>query len=292
MSGETVHLIDGTYELFRAWFGAPSYRNAEGREVGASRVFVRSLLRWLQAQDVRAAGCAFDTVIESFRNDLFDGYKTGEGLDPALTQQFALAEQAAAALGLTVWPMVEFEADDALATAAAQLGCDPRIGRVVIVSPDKDLCQCVVEDRVVTLDRARDCYLDAEGVRVKFGVSPESIPDYLSLVGDSADGVPGIPRWGKKTASAVLSRYEHLEGISDDYGQWGVRGGAALKQSLREHWSMALLYRTLCTLRRDVPLCATLEALRITSAAEADVMRLGVELGDPALPALIRQLPK
>jgi 5'-3' exonuclease len=257
-----VHVVDGTYELFRSFFGAPPQQHG-GREVGATRAFLRSLLRWAQETHVTHCGVAFDTVIESFRNRLFDGYKTGEGVDPSLMEQFPLAEEAAAALGFVVWPMIEFECDDALATAAHRFRDDPRVEQVVIVSPDKDLAQCVQGQRVVCLDRLRGKLLDEPGVHAKFGVGPESIPDYLALVGDSADGLPGVPRWGAKSAAGVLARWKHLEAIPELPIKWdtNVRGALALSASLNERRADAFLYRTLATLRTDVPLTETLDDL-------------------------------
>ena len=206
--------MDGTFELFRAWFGAPPAQARDGREVGATRGLLRSLAALMREPGVTHAAVAFDHVIESFRNDLFPGYKTGEGLDPRLVAQFPLAERASRALGLVTWPMVEFEADDALATAAATLGADPRVVQVRICSPDKDLCQCVEGDRVVQVDRLRHVTRDAAGVVARFGVEPRSIPDFLALVGDSADGIPGVPRWGEKSAAAVLVRRKQNELVS------------------------------------------------------------------------------
>ena len=206
-----VHLVDGTYELFRSWFGAPESKSPSGQEVGATRGFLRSMAAMLRTDEVTHTGCAFDQTVESFRNDLFDGYKTGEGLEPALFDQFPLVERASRALGMVTWPMVAFEADDALAAAAAKFADAPGVEQVVICSPDKDLCQCVRGNEVVTLDRRREIVLDQDGVREKFGVWPESIPDYLALVGDAADGIPGIPRWGAKSASTVLGKLLHLE---------------------------------------------------------------------------------
>jgi 5'-3' exonuclease len=247
-----VYLIDGTYELFRTWFGAPPAEVA-GREVGASRALLRSLASLLRSGEVTHAACAFDHVIESFRNDLFDGYKTGAGLDPDLVGQFPLAEQVSAALGIATWPMVEFEADDGIATAAAAFADDPGVEQVIIASPDKDLTQCVRGARVITWDRLRGTRLDEDGVIAKFGVGPASIPDYLALVGDDADGIPGLPRWGARSASTVLARWRHLEQIPDDEAAWEVpvRGRAALAQVLRERRADAMLYRRLATLRTD-----------------------------------------
>ena len=227
-------------------------------------------------------GCAFDHCVESFRNELFDGYKTGEGLEPALFAQFPLAERASRALGMVTWPMVEFEADDALAAAAAKLRDHPVVDRVVIASPDKDLCQCVRRDDVVTLDRRREIVLDADGVRAKFGVSPESIPDYLALVGDAADGIPGIPRWGAKSAATVLAAYVHVEAIPDDHEAWNVkvRGAETLASNLRERREDAMLYRRLATLRTDVPIHESLDELRWTGPNRAELEALCAELGE------------
>lgn len=256
-----VHLIDGTFELFRTWFGSPRARTPDGAEVGAVRGLLRTLLGQLQQDDCTHVAVAFDRVIESFRNDLFPGYKTGDGVEPELLAQFPLAEQAARALGLVVWPMVRYEADDALATAAARFAdaCD----QVVLCSPDKDLAQCVRGSRVVLLDRMRGIVLDEAGVTEKFGVPPASIPDWLALVGDSADGIPGIPRWGAKSAAIVLARYGRIDAIPDDAGTWevAVRGAPALASELAARRGEAELYRTLATLCTDVPLPQTLDDL-------------------------------
>lgn len=256
-----VHLIDGTYELFRSFFGAPA-ATVGGREVGAARGMVRSFAALLRSGVVSHGAVAFDHVIESFRNDLFAGYKTGEGLEPALAGQFGLAEEVSAALGLVVWPMIEFEADDALAAAAVRLADDPAVTQVIIASPDKDLCQVVRGDRVITWDRLRDRTFDEAGVRERLGVPPTSVPDLLALVGDEADGIPGLPRWGAKSAATVLGRYPRLEDIPVD-GPWdvAVRGAAALMASLRAQRDDALLYRRLATLRTDVPIDASLATL-------------------------------
>ncbi len=256
-----VHLIDGTYELFRAFFGAPGAL-VGGHEVGAARGLLRSFAALLRSGTVSHGAVAFDHVIESFRNRLFAGYKTGEGLDPALAGQFDLAEEVSAALGLVVWPMIEFEADDALAAAAVRLADDPAVTQVIVTSPDKDLCQVVRGQRVVTWDRLREKLYDEPGVRDRLGVAPVSVPDLLALVGDDADGIPGLPRWGAKSAATVLTRYPRLEDIPLD-GPWdvAVRGAPALLASLREHHADALLFRTLATLRLDVPIDSRLETL-------------------------------
>ncbi len=281
-----VHLIDGTYELFRSWFGAPEAKSRTGQEVGATRGFMRSMAVMLRDPAVTHLGCAFDQTVESFRNALFEGYKTGEGLEPALFAQFPLVERASRALGMVTWPMVQFEADDALAAAAAKFADSPEVEQVVICSPDKDLCQCVRASEVVTFDRRRGITLDEDGVREKFGVSPESIPDYLALVGDMADGIPGIARWGAKSASAVLAELVHLENISDDHLDWGVkvRGGASLAQNLREHRDDAMLYRTLATLRTDVPIVESLDELRWKGPDRSALEALCEELGERMLP--------
>ena len=280
-----VHLVDGTYELYRSWFGAPESKSPGGQEVGATRGFLRSMAAMLRDDEVTHVGCAFDQRVESFRNELFDGYKTGEGLEPALFAQFPLAERASQALGMVTWPMVTFEADDALAAAAAKFADAPDVEQVVICSPDKDLCQCVRDNEVVTLDRRREIVLDSDGVREKFGVWPESIPDYLALVGDAADGIPGIARWGAKSASTVLGKLLHLENISDDHEQWGVkvRGGAALAHNLSEQRDDAILYRTLATLRTDVPIEESLDDLRWKGPNRPALEALCEELGERTL---------
>ncbi len=277
-----VHLVDGTFELFRAHFGAPSAQDPTGREIGAVRGLLRSLHALARQPDVTHIAVAFDHVIESFRNELFDGYKTGEGIEPQLLAQFPLAELASRALGIVTWPMVEFEADDAMAAAAARFAPDPHVDRIVLCSPDKDLAQCVRGDRVVCFDRIRRKLLDEDGVREKFGVSPESIPDYLGLVGDTADGIPGIPRWGAKSAAAVLARFKHVEAIPADPADWGikVRGAARLAENLNAQREDALLYRRLAVLREDVPLSESLDDLRWTEPDQGLLEQLAEELGD------------
>jgi 5'-3' exonuclease len=280
-----VHLIDGTYELFRAFFAVPPKAAADGQEVAATRALGRSLLHLLSDPSVTHVACAFDHVIESFRNDLFDGYKTGAGIDPALYSQFPLAEELTRALGIVTWPMVEFEADDALATFAARAALSTEVTQVVICSPDKDLAQCVQGSRVVLLDRMRSKVTDEPGVHEKFGVGPQSIPDWLALVGDTADGIPGIPRWGAKSAAAVLAEYQHIESIPDDPSAWRikVRGAQALAAGLAEGRRAAELYRVLATLRRDVPLCETLEALRWRGPDVDQLRRFTARVGDSRL---------
>ena len=277
-----LHLVDGTYELFRAHFGAPEATAPDGSAVGATLGLLRSLLSLLREDGVTHVACAFDTVIESFRNDLFPAYKTGEGVPEELMAQFPLAERAARALGVVVWSMVEFEADDALATAAAHGAASPDVEQVVICSPDKDLAQCVRDTRVVCLDRRRRLVYDRAGVLEKFGVAPDSIPDWLALVGDTADGFPGVPRWGPRSAATLLAHYGHLDAIPDEASQWtvSVRGAAGLAQSLREHRADAVLYRRLATLRTDVPLAEAPDALRWRGAVRAELVTLCRELGD------------
>lgn len=248
-----VLLVDGTYELFRHYFAIPS-AVVEKQEVAATRAVLRSLLGELEAGH-RHIAVATDSVVESFRNDLWEGYKSGEGIEPDLLSQFPLMDEALAALGLTVWAMQEFEADDAMAAGAARASSDPRVERVLIASPDKDLAQSVEGSRVVQLDRRRGLIRTADDVRERFGVNPTSIPDWLALVGDSADGFPGLPGWGAKSASAVLGRWEYLENIPPDPADWdvSVRGAARLSASLEEGRENAQLFRTLATLRLDAP---------------------------------------
>ncbi|HEY0838779.1 MAG TPA: 5'-3' exonuclease H3TH domain-containing protein, partial [Vulgatibacter sp.] len=218
-----VHILDGTYELFRAHFGAPPARAPDGMEVGATRGLLRSLAMLVKQPGVTHVAVAFDHVIESFRNELFDGYKSSAGVPEELLAQFPLAEEASRALGLVTWPMVELEADDAIATAAARFGEDPRVEQVILGSPDKDLAQCVRGDRIVLWDRRREVTLDEAAVAEKFGVPPASIPDWIALVGDTADGIPGLPQWGAKTSAAVLARWHRLEAIPADPAAWDVK---------------------------------------------------------------------
>ncbi len=276
-----VHLVDGTYELFRAHFAMPSISAPDGREVGAVRGLVQTLINLLRQPDVTHVAIAFDSQILSFRNELFEGYKTGEGTPPELLEQFPLAERAAAALGLVVWPMSEFEADDALGTAAVRWQDAPGVEQIVLCSPDKDLAQVVRGDRVVTLDRRRETIMNEAGVREKFGVSPASIPDYLGLVGDSADGIPGIPRWGAKGTAQVLDHYGHIEQIPPDATDWAinVRGAKSLAAGLSENMQSALLYRHLATLRLDVPLTENVPDLEWQSAPQETYQQLCDELG-------------
>lgn len=280
-----VHLIDGTYELFRSYYGAPAARGPDGREVGATRGFIRSLWSFLKTGAVTHAGCAFDHVIESFRNELFAGYKTGEGMDPDLYAQFELAERGAYALGIVVWPLVDFEADDGLATAARICRESRQVKKVLICSPDKDMGQCVRGQQVVMFDRHKNLELDAKGVEEKFGVLPSSIPDYLALVGDTADGIPGVPRWGAKSAATVLASYGTVEKIPDDHEKWNikVRGAEALAASLREHRKPAALYKLLATLREDVPMQETVADLQWKGARRPELEALCHEIGEKDL---------
>jgi 5'-3' exonuclease len=280
-----LHLVDGTYELFRAYFGAPPALSPAGAPVGAVRGFLRSLLSLLREDGVTHVGCAFDQVIESFRNTLFPGYKTGEGVPEDLLAQFPVAERGAFALGVVVWPMVEFEADDALSTAAARFSPDPGVEQILLCTPDKDLAQCVVGSRVVCFDRMRRRMLDDAGVREKFGVIPASIPDWLALVGDNADGIPGVPRWGERSASTVLSRFLHVDRIPADARDWGVnvRGAAALSESLESYRTEVALYRTLATLRTDAPVSETLDDLRWQGARQGELTAFCRETGDGEL---------
>ena len=286
-----VFLVDGTYELFRHFFGAPSHVNSAGLEVAAARGVVSSMIG-LMEDGADHVGVATDHVIESFRNAMWPGYKTGAGVDPTLLGQFGLLEEALAALGLVVWPMVELEADDALASAAAVAAADPAVRQVVICTPDKDLGQCVDGGRVVQMDRRKKLVIDEEAVRAKFGVGPQSIPDYLALVGDSADGFPGLPGWGAKTTAAVLARYGHLESIPDAPGQWDVpiRGAAALASTLAGSRDLALLFRDLATLRREPAVIGAAAELKWPGPT-ADFGRLCREVLDaPSLPARAERL--
>lgn len=276
-----IHLLDATYELFRAHFGRPPRRAPDGGLVSATIGLVETTLSLLREPDVTHLGAAFDHVIRSFRNALYAGYKTEEGMPPELLSQFDLAEDALRALGVVVWPMVEFEADDALATAAARWAGAPGLEQIVICSPDKDLGQCIVDGIVVQRDRRKGITFDDGGVRERLGVSPASVPDYLALVGDAADGYPGLPGWGKTSASVVLGRFEHLEAIPERASEWGLplNGAVRLAAVLREHWHEALLYRELARLRTDVPLTESLDDLRWRGAHRSDFARLCGKLG-------------
>ena len=258
-----VHLVDGTYELFRHYYAVPKALDQGGREVGAVRGVVGSVLGMLRGGATHLA-VATDHVIESFRNALWPGYKTGAGVERDLLAQFPLLEEALAAAGVVVWPMVEFEADDALASGASAAARDPQVERVIICTPDKDLAQCVRGTRVVQLNRRTGVTLDETGVKQKFGVLPESIPDYLALVGDAADGYPGLEGWGAKSTAAVLAKFGHIESIPADWNEWRVNatGASALARTLAENRERALLFRTLATLRADIDLFNDVEELR------------------------------
>jgi 5'-3' exonuclease len=278
-----VHLVDGTYELFRHFFGAPPHRNAAGDEVAAVRGVVGSVLQLL-ADGATHVGVATDHVIESFRNDLWPGYKTGAGIDPDLWSQAWPLEEALVALGVVVWPMVDLEADDALASGAEVADDDPAVDQVVVCTPDKDLGQCVRGTRVVQLDRRKDALIDEDGVVAKFGVGPTSIPDYLALVGDSADGFPGLVGWGAKSAAAVLARWSHLEDIPPDPADWevAVRGAAKLAGVLTENRDDAVLFKELATLRVDRSLLARVEELR-WGGPTRDFARVCADIDAPGL---------
>ena len=258
-----MHLIDGTYELFRHFFAVPAAADVNGQEIGAVRGVLTSVLSMIE-RGATHIGVATDHVVESFRNDLYPGYKTSEGVAPELLLQFLVLEEALEAMGVVVWPMVYYEADDALASAASKAAKDDRVKQVLICTPDKDLSQCVVGTRVVQLDRRRDILRDEAGVVIKFGVKPQSIPDFLAVVGDSADGFPGVPGWGLKAAALTLSQYPHLEDIPKDWREWhpSIRKARLLSESLSNAWDDALLFRTLATLRLDVPVFDTVEDLR------------------------------
>jgi 5'-3' exonuclease len=260
-----VHLVDGTYELFRHFFAVPAAMDANGQDVGAVRGVLGTVLLMVE-HGATHIGVATDHVVESFRNNLYPGYKTSEGVPPVLLAQFPILETALLSMGVVIWPMVEFEADDALASAAAKAAREPVVDQVVICTPDKDLGQCVVGTRVVQLDRRRGIVRDKAGVVEKFGVVPESIPDYLALVGDSADGYPGVTGWGPKGAALALSQYVHLEAIPKDWQAWhpSIRKARTLAATLFDAWNDVLLYRTLATLRLDVPTFDTVDALRWT----------------------------
>ena len=258
-----IHLVDGTYELFRHFFAVPSSKDAAGNEIAAARAVATSVLAMLE-DGATHVGLATDRVIESFRNDLYPGYKTGDGIDPLLWSQFPLLEDLTEAMGVRLWPMVEFEADDALASAAVQAALDPAVTQVLICTPDKDLAQCVSGNRIVQFDRRRSILRDEAGVIEKFGVAPASIPEYLAVVGDSADGYPGLPGWGPKAAALTFSRYPHFEDVPKDYRQWNpaIRGAQRLASVLFEQWDNAILFRQLARLRLDVPVFDTVGDLQ------------------------------
>ena len=258
-----VHLIDGTYELFRYFFAVPSAHDSTGQEIGAVRGVLGSVFSMIDAGATHL-GVATDHVVESFRNDLYAGYKTSEGVPPELLSQFPILEDALSAMGVKVWPMTYFEADDALASAAAKSVSDPEVNQILICTPDKDLAQCVVGNKVVQVDRRREIVRDEAAIEAKFGVKPESIPDYLAVTGDSADGYPGILGWGAKAAATVFSRYVHLENIPKEPRDWdpSIKRAKGLAESLFQSWDDALLFRTLATLRLDAAVFESLDELK------------------------------
>ena len=258
-----IYLVDGTYELFRHYYAVPLAKDSDGREVGAVRGVLASVLGMIKGGATHVA-VATDHVIESFRNGLWQGYKTSEGIEPDLLSQFPLLEEVLSSAGIVVWPMVEFEADDALAAAAVAAARDARVERVIICTPDKDLAQCVRGTRIVQLNRRTRVTYDEAGVQKKFGVSPESIPDYLALVGDSADGYPGLPGWGAKSSAAVLAKFVHLESIPADSREWrvNVSNASSLASTLVREREQALLFRTLATLRTDIALFDDVDQLQ------------------------------
>ena len=278
-----LHLLDGTYELFRAYYGRPPRSTPDGRPISAVHGLIDTTLGLLSQPNVTHLGAAFDSVVRSFRNDMFDGYKDGEGLEPEILGQFELAERALKAMGVTVWGMIEFEADDALAAAAVRWVDD--VDQVVVCSPDKDLAQVVTQDRIVALDRRKQTVMDEEGVWEKFGVGPKSIPDYLALVGDTADGIPGVAGWGAKSTAAVLAEYGTLDQIPLDEAEWTVkvRGAARLAENFREHREQVDLYKELAILRLDVPLAESLADLEWKGAHREEFESLCDELGFDSL---------
>jgi len=280
-----IHLVDGTYELFRSHFGAPPKKAPDGREVGATLGLVRSMMLLLSDTEVTHVGVAFDHMIESFRNKMYAGYKTGEGVDRDLMAQFPLAEKLVSALGLVVWPMTKFEADDSIATAVAKFKKSKSVEQIVICSVDKDLMQMVDGKRVISWDRRREIVIDEKGVIEKFGVPPQSIPDYLALVGDSADGYPGIKGWGAKSTATVLAKYKHIESIPKDPKKipLGLGRATTLVGNLQENFKDALLFRELSTLRKDVPLKETLNDLK-WQGAYPRLKKLCRELGEERIP--------
>jgi len=280
-----IHLVDGTYELFRAHFGAPPKKSTSGQEVGATLGLLRSMLLLLSDPEVTHVAVAFDHVIESFRNKMYKGYKSSVGVDPVILNQFPLAEAAVKALGLVIWPMVKFEADDAIATAVVKFKKIKSVEQIVICSVDKDLTQMVDGKRVVSWDRRREIILDEKGVTEKFGVGPESIPDFLALVGDSADGYPGIQGWGEKSTATVLSKFKHIEAIPNDPNELGLGLGRAttLLGNLQQNYKDALLFRELSTLRTDVPIKEGLADLK-WQGATSKLKKVCLELGDTRIP--------
>ncbi len=284
-----VHLVDGTYELFRQHFGSASRHADSGPFAGAAGVVASTLA--LIEDGATHIGVASDHTIESFRNELWAGYKTSDGMDPAILRQIPVMERALVAAGFTVWPMVEYEADDALGAAAAVADADERVTQVLIVTPDKDLGQCVRGDRVVQFDRRKREIIDADAVRAKFGVGPESIPDYLGLVGDTADGFPGLPGWGAKSAGLVLARYGHLEQIPAAAGQWdvtGLRGAAKLSATLQAQFADAVLFREIATVATDIDV-GTVDEWRWGGPTE-ELAAVAAEIGAPELEAFAKRL--
>jgi 5'-3' exonuclease len=279
-----VYLVDGTYELYRAFYGSPGSKNRAGMEVAATRTLLRSFAGLLREPEVTHIAVAFDTVIESFRNQLFPGYKTGEGIDPALWAQFPLAERATRALGMVTWSMIDFETDDALATFAARAALEPEVQQVRICSPDKDFCQCVRGERVVLYDRKKRLITDEPGVFTRLGVTPAQVPSYLALVGDTADGIPGVPRWGEKSASRVLGHYGSLAAIPRE-ASWDLtlRGADALRTELAAAGEQVILYETLARLRLDVPLAESLADLAWRGPRSDELRALCTELDMPEL---------
>ena len=286
-----VHLVDGTYELFRHHFALPSHVDADGMEVAATRGVLSSMIGMLE-EGATHIGVATDRTVESFRNELYEGYKSGEELDPELGDQFALLDEVLRAAGFTVFSMIEHEADDGMGAAAAVAAADPRVEQVIICTPDKDLGQCVVDDRVVQLDRRKGLLIDRQGVIDKFGVPPESIPDYLALMGDTSDGFPGLPGWGAKSASTVLARYGHIENIPTDVETWEVqvRGAAKLSATLNEQLDLALLFRTIATIVTEAPTMDSVDELLWsgpTDAFAALAERIGASRMIPRLERLM-----
>ena len=282
-SSFTVHVVDGTYELFRQFFARPSHLNGDGLEVGGARAVVRGMLTMLE-EGATHIGVATDHVIESFRNDLYDGYKDGSGLDPDILNQFQPLEDGLVACGIATYPMVEYEADDGMASLVQLAAADDRVEKVLICTPDKDLAQCVQAGRVLQFDRRNNKILDVADVIEKYGVEPESIPDYLGLVGDSADGFPGLPGWGAKSAASVLIRYKHIEQIPLAAGQWDitVRSGGKLAKTLADHFDEALLFRRIATLEYDAPTAESVDELRWTGPGD-DVAKMAAFLDAPDL---------
>jgi 5'-3' exonuclease len=282
-----VHLVDATYELFRAHYAPrPDVRGRDGVILSGVSGLCDQLLYLLREEGATHVGCATDRVIESFRNDLYPGYKSSAGMPPELLAQFPIAESAIEALGLTLWPMVEWEADDAIAAAAGRFAADPAVERILVCTPDKDMAQLVDDSRVVLWDRRRNLTYDDAGVRAKWGVAPASIPDWLALVGDSSDGFPGLPGWGAKSAASVLRRWGHLEDIPADPTTWdaGVRGAAKLNATLRDQFELALLFRRIATVETDAPISATVDELRWTGPPDAAAFAsLCDKLGAPRL---------